>query len=73
MTKLLPSGKLARMQADKDFARTSDQFEDLVHKNGLMLNEVREIADLKIPQADKKEMLRLDAEMNRLSAIYSPL
>lgn len=53
------------------FAKTGDQFEDLQRKHGLMSGQVatvERIKALKIPEADKAELLRLDSLLSEISA-----
>lgn len=66
----------ASKAAQRRFAQVSDRFEDLRRKHKLLAGEAstpERIKALKLPEADKAELLRLDQQMAQLATEQPPL
>lgn len=71
-----PSERSAQIAADREMSKAFDLAENIRAKHFLMnseANTVEKIKALKIPEADKKELLRLELEMIRLDKLGTQL
>jgi hypothetical protein len=74
MKKLPPSSRLAEINADKAFAKASDLLDDLRDKNKIRsYHSEAEVSKMPIPAAERVEMKRLEAELDRLGSLGSRL